>query len=83
MERIVIEKCQTDDLRGATDEQSGKAIWTCKSQLQVNDGFYVHESKNLTDTIAFLKLRTQIMKELWEVSLVRVLPPRIRRAQSC
>lgn len=49
------------------DERFGKQIWTCKSQLQVNDGFYVHESANIADTISYLKKRTQVMAELYEV----------------
>ncbi|KAK4056824.1 Crossover junction endonuclease mus81 [Microbotryomycetes sp. JL221] len=54
--------------------QFGKQIWTCKSQLQINDGFYVHESKSLKDTIAWLKLRTQIMTELYANMTLYVLP---------
>lgn len=55
------------------DSQFGKAIWTCKSQLQVNDGFSVHESVSFKDTISFLRMRTDIFKERYEVS--RLLTP--------
>jgi crossover junction endonuclease MUS81 len=50
-----------------TDAEYGKAIWTCKSQLQINDGFYVHESSNIADTIKYLRQRTLVMIELYEV----------------
>lgn len=53
-----------------TDERFGKQIWTSKSQLQVNDGFYVHESANIADTISYLRKRTQVMCEIYEVSPV-------------
>ncbi|SGY45254.1 BQ5605_C001g00268 [Microbotryum silenes-dioicae] len=46
--------------------QFGKAIWTCKSQLQINDGFYVHESGSFKDTITYLKMQTQIVREQYE-----------------
>ncbi|GAA6021628.1 hypothetical protein JCM11491_001244 [Sporobolomyces phaffii] len=52
----------------------GKAVWTCKSQLQVNDGFYVHESANIEDTINYLEKRTQIMAELYENEDLRIVP---------
>ncbi|GAA5964575.1 hypothetical protein JCM3765_005241 [Sporobolomyces pararoseus] len=55
----------------------GKAIWTCKSQLQVNDGFFVHESANLEDTINYLKKRTQIMCEIYENSDLKIIPDEI------
>ncbi|BGP39551.1 Crossover junction endonuclease mus81 [Rhodotorula kratochvilovae] len=55
-------------------EKFGKQIWTCKSQLQVNDGFYVHESANLADTISYLKKRTQVMAELYEGNDLHVIP---------
>ena len=54
------------------DLQFGKAIWTCKSQLQVNDGFLVHESANFKDTITFLRMRTQIMIDIYQVSLCAI-----------
>ena len=49
------------------DKEWGAQIWTAKSQLQINDGFYVHISANIEETIGYLKLRTQVMKELHEV----------------
>ncbi|GAA5834650.1 hypothetical protein JCM11251_003623 [Rhodosporidiobolus azoricus] len=55
-------------------EKFGKQIWTCKSQLQVNDGFYVHESANIADTINYLKKRTQVMQELYEASPLHLIP---------
>ncbi|GAA5924700.1 hypothetical protein JCM1841_006389 [Sporobolomyces salmonicolor] len=55
-------------------EKFGKQIWTCKSQLQVNDGFYVHESANINDTINYLKKRTQVMAELYENTDLRIIP---------
>ncbi|GAA5855271.1 hypothetical protein JCM8547_009011 [Rhodosporidiobolus lusitaniae] len=55
-------------------ERFGKQIWTCKSQLQVNDGFYVHESANIADTINYLKKRTQVMQELYENSPLHIIP---------
>lgn len=51
----------------APDETFGSMIWTAKSQLQINDGFYVHESANLAQTIVYLAQRTKIMTELHEV----------------
>lgn len=45
----------------------GKAIWTIKSQLQVNDGFFVHESNDYKDTLSYLKMRTDIMIDMYEV----------------
>ncbi|GAA5940091.1 Mus81p [Sporobolomyces koalae] len=58
-------------------ERFGKAIWTCKSQLQVNDGFYVHESANIDDTINYLRQRTQVMAELYEPYELRIIPDRM------
>ncbi|GAA5905022.1 hypothetical protein JCM6882_002420 [Rhodosporidiobolus microsporus] len=58
-------------------EKFGKQIWTCKSQLQVNDGFYVHESANIADTINYLKKRTQVMQEIYETSPIHILPDSI------
>ncbi|GAA6051800.1 hypothetical protein JCM3770_004979 [Rhodotorula araucariae] len=55
-------------------EKFGKQIWTCKSQLQVNDGFYVHESANVADTISYLKKRTQVMAELYEGEDLYIIP---------
>ncbi|GAA6008525.1 Mus81p [Rhodotorula paludigena] len=55
-------------------EKFGKQIWTCKSQLQVNDGFYVHESANIADTLNYLKKRTQIMAELYESTNLHIIP---------
>ncbi|ORY88022.1 hypothetical protein BCR35DRAFT_324374 [Leucosporidium creatinivorum] len=57
--------------------QFGKAIWTCKSQLQVNDGFSVHESVNFKDTISFLRMRTDIFKERYEKSDIHLIPDSI------
>lgn len=51
------------------DAQFGAQIWTAKSQLQVNDGFYVHESSNIADTVNYLSQRTKVMMEMYEVSL--------------
>ncbi|CEQ40326.1 SPOSA6832_01952, partial [Sporobolomyces salmonicolor] len=61
-------------LSRSIDEKFGKQIWTCKSQLQVNDGFYVHESANINDTINYLKKRTQVMAELYENTDLRIIP---------
>ncbi|GAA5876587.1 hypothetical protein JCM1840_000818 [Sporobolomyces johnsonii] len=58
-------------------ERFGKQLWTCKSQLQVNDGFYVHESANINDTINYLKKRTQVMAELYENTDLRILPDKL------
>ncbi|GAA5941798.1 hypothetical protein JCM3775_000108 [Rhodotorula graminis] len=58
-------------------EKFGKQIWTCKSQLQVNDGFYVHESANIGDTISYLKKRTQVMAELYEHKDLHIIPDAI------
>ncbi|GEM07659.1 endonuclease [Rhodotorula toruloides] len=55
-------------------EKFGKQIWTCKSQLQVNDGFLVHESANMADTINWLKKRTQIMSEMYESQDLHIIP---------
>ncbi|GAA6061815.1 hypothetical protein JCM10212_001121 [Sporobolomyces blumeae] len=55
-------------------ERFGKQIWTCKSQLQVNDGFFVHESANIAETINYLKKRTQVMAEIYEPVEVRIIP---------
>ncbi|BGO91146.1 hypothetical protein NBRC10512_005760 [Rhodotorula toruloides] len=55
-------------------EKFGKQIWTCKSQLQVNDGFLVHESANMADTINWLKKRTQVMSEMYESQDLHVIP---------
>ncbi|KAJ8294477.1 Crossover junction endonuclease mus-81 [Rhodotorula toruloides] len=55
-------------------EKFGKQIWTCKSQLQVNDGFLVHESANMADTINWLKKRTQVMSEMYESQELHVIP---------
>lgn len=49
------------------DTKWGPQIWTSKSQIQLHDGFYVYESSNVKSTIAWLKLRTRIMAELYEV----------------
>ncbi|KDE02997.1 hypothetical protein MVLG_06497 [Microbotryum lychnidis-dioicae p1A1 Lamole] len=54
--------------------QFGKAIWTCKSQLQINDGFYVHESGSFKDTITYLKMQTQIVREQYESQDLLVIP---------
>ncbi|KAM0787646.1 hypothetical protein ACM66B_003710 [Microbotryomycetes sp. NB124-2] len=54
--------------------QWGKQIWTSKSQLQVNDGFFVYESKSFHDTIKWLKMRTRIMKEIHENTTLYVIP---------
>lgn len=54
------------DVRGQFD-QWGKQIWTAKSQLQVNDGFYCRETSSLRDTVEYLIMRTKIMKDIFEV----------------
>ncbi|SCV74297.1 BQ2448_6729 [Microbotryum intermedium] len=51
-----------------------QSIWTCKSQLQINDGFYVHESGSFKDTITYLKMQTQIMREQYESQDLLVIP---------
>ncbi|GAA6043817.1 hypothetical protein JCM8097_002064 [Rhodosporidiobolus ruineniae] len=58
-------------------EKFGKQIWTCKSQLQVNDGFFVHESVNFSDTINYLRQRTRVMQEIYENSPLHILPDAI------
>ncbi|BGP31606.1 Crossover junction endonuclease mus81 [Rhodotorula toruloides] len=55
-------------------EKFDKQIWTCKSQLQVNDGFLVHESANMADTINWLKKRTQVMSEMYESQDLHIIP---------
>ncbi|GAA5880976.1 hypothetical protein JCM3774_001493 [Rhodotorula dairenensis] len=55
-------------------ERFGKQIWTSKSQLQVNDGFYVHESANIAETISYLRKRTQIMREIYETQDLHIIP---------
>lgn len=55
------------DVPGQFD-QWGKQIWTAKSQLQVDDGFYCREAKSVRESVAYLKMRTTIMKDLYEVS---------------
>ncbi|KAL8280622.1 hypothetical protein RQP46_006945 [Phenoliferia psychrophenolica] len=55
----------------------GPQIWTAKSQLQINDGFYVHITNNVQETIDFLRLRTQVMTELYESSVLYALPDRV------
>ena len=60
----VIEKYDTE----AQYSQFGQQIWTAKTRIQVNDGFFVYESKNIDSTINYLKNRTTVMKELYEVS---------------
>ncbi|KAK4703124.1 crossover junction endonuclease MUS81, partial [Phenoliferia sp. Uapishka_3] len=57
-----------------SDKEWGAQIWTAKSQLQINDGFYVHISANVLDTIGYLKLRTQVMIELYENTTLYVIP---------
>ncbi|GAA5993016.1 hypothetical protein JCM11641_007925 [Rhodosporidiobolus odoratus] len=66
----LIEKYDT----AAQYEKFGKQIWTCKSQLQVNDGFFVHESANIADTINWLKNRTKVMAEEYEGSPLHIIP---------
>lgn len=44
-----------------------KAHRTCKAELQVNDGFFVHESANNDETLNCLTKRTRIMAEMYEV----------------
>lgn len=48
-------------------ELSNQQIWTTKSQLQTTDDFYVHVSPNLDGTVQFLKMRTLLLRELYEV----------------
>ncbi|GAA5982197.1 hypothetical protein JCM10908_004779 [Rhodotorula pacifica] len=55
-------------------EKFGKQIWASKSQLQVNDGFYVHESANIADTISYLRKRTQVMSEIYETQDLHIIP---------
>ncbi|KAM0746138.1 hypothetical protein T439DRAFT_307131 [Meredithblackwellia eburnea MCA 4105] len=66
----LLEKYDTE----AHYEQWGPQIWTIKCQLQVNDGFYVHISSSTSDTLHYLKLRTQVVRELYENQTLYVIP---------
>ncbi|GAA5904414.1 Mus81p [Sporobolomyces salmoneus] len=59
------------------DSSLAKAHKTCKSELQVIDGFFVHESANLDDTMNYLKKRTQIMAEIYENNDLRIIPDHV------
>ncbi|KAK4047019.1 Crossover junction endonuclease mus81 [Microbotryomycetes sp. JL201] len=55
-------------------KQWGKQIWTAKAQLQVVDGFFLHESKSFNDSVKWLKRRTVILKKMHENTTLYVIP---------